>query len=129
VEDLRRAREQHSELPRVVLVHQGDVRQGEALLGSRWPDVAALADPGRELYAAFGLGRGSLRQVMGPGTWSAGLRALRKGHLVGKPVGDPLVMPGLFLVAGDRILWRHEFFNDTATTEIYTLVAAVRSGS
>lgn len=107
--DLRRARERHPDLPRVVLVHQGSVEQGEDFLASRWPEVVALSDPDLHLYTAFGLGRGKVGQLLGLASMKAGVRALCKGNLVGLPVGDPWVMPGLFLCDGDRILWQHEF--------------------
>jgi hypothetical protein len=47
--------------------------------------------------------------MFGPGVWLAGARAALKGNTVGKPVGDPWTMPGLFLLKGDAILWRHTF--------------------
>ena len=35
---------------------------------------------------------------------------MKKGHGIGKPVGDPWIMPGLFLTRADgQILWRHRF--------------------
>ena len=92
-----------------MLVHQGTVEEGEGLLRKLWPEAAAISDPERTLFRAFGLGRGSWKALIGPANWGAGLRALFKGHFVGKPVGDPLVMPGLFLVEGDRVHWSHAF--------------------
>jgi hypothetical protein len=47
--------------------------------------------------------------MFGAATWTAGLRALRKGHFIGRPVGDPWMMPGMFLVADGAILWSHDF--------------------
>jgi len=32
-----------------------------------------------------------------------------EGECPGKAVGDPWSMPGLFVVKGDLILWRHQF--------------------
>ena len=103
-----------------MLVHQGDASEGDALLEKRWPGALSISDPDRTLYTAFGLGRGSLGQLMGPGTWGAGIRALFKGHFVGKPVGDPLVLPGMFLVEGNEILWSHDFAHsgDNPSAEI-----------
>lgn len=39
----------------------------------------------------------------------AGLRALFKGNGVGRPVGDPLTLPGLFLVRDLQIIAAHNF--------------------
>ena len=109
VSDLRRVRERHPELPRVALVHQGSVEQGRELLAKRWPGALAISDPERRLYGAFAVKRGKLLELLGPQTWVAGFRALFKGHFVGKPVGDPLVLPGMFLAHGNRVLWSHDF--------------------
>jgi hypothetical protein len=85
------------------------VEEGDAFFGPRWPEVPAIADPGHALYSAAGLGRGSLAQVVGPRAILASVRALLKGNLVGKPVGDVKVMPGAFLLEGDRVLWSHDY--------------------
>ena len=68
-----------------------------------------LADPELRLYSAFGLGRGSFAQVAGPRAILATARAFLKGNLVGKPSGDVMVMPGAFLIAGDRVVWSHDY--------------------
>ncbi len=111
----------------MVLVMQASADRGEKLLSGLWPDAPFVSDPELRLYTAFGLGRGSLGEVMGPATWLAGLRALRKGHFVGRPVGDPLVLPGLFLVHGDRVLWRHAFAHSGDQPSEEELLAGVRT--
>ena len=68
-----------------------------------------MSDPDGELYRGFGLGLGSVTQLVGPSVVACSLRAAAKGHGIGRPVGDPRQMPGLFQVAGDRVLWRHDF--------------------
>ena len=68
-----------------------------------------MADAPRRLYAAFGIGQGGRREMFGPRVWFAGVRAALKGNAVGKAVGDPRTMPGLFLIKDDAILWRHGF--------------------
>jgi hypothetical protein len=68
-----------------------------------------VADLPRYFYRAFGLERGNLRQMLAPDVWVCGLRAAAKGNIAGAPVGDAWQMPGLFLVQGDKILWRHNF--------------------
>lgn len=112
-----------------MLVHQGSVEKGEELLEKLWPDAPAIADPERRLYAAFGLGRGSLGQLLGPATWLAGLRALLKGHFAGRPVGDPLTMPGAFLVEGRRVIWARPFDHAGDQPRTPELVSAVRAAA
>lgn len=92
----------------MVLCHPGTVEAGDAFFAERWPEVPAIADPELRLYAAFGLKRGTLMQVVGPRAILAGGRALLKGNLPGKPSGDVMAMPGAFLIKGDQIVWSHD---------------------
>ena len=102
-------RDENPDLPQVVFVHQGSVEEGEGLLARLWPEAMAISDSDLVLFSHFSLGRGPLGQILGPRTWGSALRALLKGHFVGRPIGDPLVMPGVFLAHGERILWSHAF--------------------
>jgi len=86
-------------------VHLGSLTEGDAFLEERWPEARAVSDPDKQLYAGFGLRRASFRQLFAPRVLLAGFRARRFG--VGRPVGDPLMMSGWFLLDGDRILWKH----------------------
>ena len=86
-------------------MHLGTPAEGDAFLEQRWPGARAVSDPDRKLYTAFGLGRARIGQLFAPRVLLAGLRARRFG--VGKPVGDPLVMSGWFLVDGGRVTWKH----------------------
>ncbi|MBL8860393.1 MAG: hypothetical protein JNK02_00130 [Planctomycetes bacterium] len=71
------------------------------------PDARAVADPEQVLYTAFGLQRGSGTQLVSAAVFTAGLRALSKGNLVGLPVGDVLQLSGEFVVADGVLLWAH----------------------
>lgn len=93
--------------PDAVFIHQASVEDGELFFAERAPGARAVADPEGVLFDAFGLRRGSLLELLGPSVWWRGLRALSRGHFVGKPAGDTLRMPGAFLVRGRRILWSH----------------------
>ncbi|MEZ6016762.1 MAG: hypothetical protein R3F49_16710 [Planctomycetota bacterium] len=90
-----------------MLVHPATPGEADTFFGERWPEVPAIADPEHTLYHAFGLGRGTLWQLLGPKVWGAGLRALSAGNSVGVPKGDPAIMSGAFLIVGRRITWRH----------------------
>jgi len=89
----------------------GDEAQGEEFFTSRWPEAIAVADPSQTIYSEFGLGSGTLNQVIGPKAILAAGRALAKGNLVGKPVGDVKAMPGAFLIHEGRILWSHDYLH------------------
>ena len=102
VAELRRAAQTES-YPRVILIHQGTVRQGDRFLDRRWPEAPAIADPERHIYAGFGRAKARLLELIGPSPLLSSFRALSRGHLPGIPIGDPTVRPGLFLVRS-RIL-------------------------
>lgn len=113
-----------------VLVHMlPDTEEGRAEAEANFkrrglPDVAHIADPDRTLYQAFELERGRLGQLFGWRVWIRGIRAgLINRHGVGRPSGDPLQMPGAFLVHKGRVIraYRHR---DAADRPDYCALAA-----
>jgi hypothetical protein len=95
--------------PRVIFFFQGTPTEGRAFLRRDWPEARAVADVEHFFYEAFGVGRGSLLQLFGPGVLAAGLRARRKGFENGERSGDIFRMPGAFLVKDGAVLWRHRY--------------------
>ncbi len=95
--------------PPIVFLHQGTEEDGAAFFEHFWPEARAVADPERSLYKSFGLERGGLGELFGPSVVACGLRAAKKGHTLGKPVGDVFQMPGLFLVMRGDVVWHHDF--------------------
>lgn len=75
----------------------------------RWKDARAVSDTDRVFYRGFDVRQGSAWEVLGPAVMACSLRAAAKGHGMGIPVGDPMQMPGLFYVAKEKILWKHDF--------------------
>ena len=99
-----------ADYPNILFFYQGDVEQGEAFFKRLWPEARAVSDMPRTFYDAFGIERGGMKEMFGGGVWACGVRAAAKGHAIGAPVGDPWVMPGLFLAdKNGRILWQHDF--------------------
>ena len=82
------------------VVHLARADQGEAFFAKRWPEVRAVADPKKALYAAFGLGRAKVGWFAGPRVWGPGLRALLSGHGVGMITGDGSVKARCLQAAG-----------------------------
>lgn len=74
-----------------------------------WPEARVASDPEKRLYAAFGLAKGTLRQLFGLGSMKSGLAAFRRGFRVGRPVGDPFQMSGAFLIEDGRVLREHRY--------------------
>lgn len=109
ISDVRAAAEADPAYPSVLFIFQGTSRDGRAFLRHYWPEARAISDPELELYEAFGVHQGSLLQMLGPGVLVAKRRANAKGHRNGERDGDIWRLPGLFVVAGKRILWRHDF--------------------
>jgi hypothetical protein len=110
LKDLRAVRAADAGYPSVVVFGQGDLDESSKFFDKFWPDVPVVCDPAKRFYDAFGLGQGSAYQMFGPRVWACGIRAAVKGNLVGKPVGDPWTMPGVFLASADgELLWKHEF--------------------
>jgi hypothetical protein len=107
--DLRAAAEADPGYPPVLLFFQGSPTEGRALLRRYWPAARAVSDPELRVYAAFGIHRGNLLQLFGPGVWAAKRRAEAKGHQQGERTGDVFMMPGVFLVQGGRVLWSHQY--------------------
>ena len=126
MEDLRRASKSEG-FPPVLFFFQATAEAGAEFFGRFWPEARAVADPERHFYEAFGARRGTLGQVLGPRVWAAGVRAALKGHRIGKPVGDPMVMPALLLVQGDRIVWSHPFRHAGDQPEPGVILAAAET--
>jgi hypothetical protein len=101
--------------PRVVFVHMGDPESGGRFVSRYWPAAAAISDPDKQIYGAVDLPRGSVGQMFAPKVWACGIRAARKGHRIGRAVGDPWQMPGVLLLdpplpsADATVLYRHTY--------------------
>ncbi|MDX2110819.1 MAG: SelL-related redox protein [Verrucomicrobiota bacterium] len=110
---------------KLALVHMSDPFSGRAAF-SRWglTDVSAISDPACELYAVFGLGQGTLRQLFGIKSVMRGLALMKRGYKVGRLQGDGLRMPGVFLISHGRIVkeFRH---TSVADKPDYTAMAEV----
>lgn len=64
------------------------------------------SDPERKLYNAFGVGTGTIGQVLGPRVLVKGLGALRYGN--GRPTSDPMQLGAAFVIARDgSVAWSH----------------------
>lgn len=85
----------------------GSPEEGERFFAERWPEARAVSDEAKTLYAAFGLARGTLGQLLGPRAFAAGVKAFFGGHGIGRPVGDPLMMSGWFVVRDGGVVWEH----------------------
>lgn len=117
----REARTRGAEL---VLVHMLKTGNELRYLGGHG-DVARIADPGCELYRAFGLGRGGFLELFGPRVWWLGAVSIFKGCGVGHLAGDGLQMPGTFLFQSGRIISAQRAASASDLPDIPALFAAL----
>lgn len=79
-----------------------------------WPEARAISDPDGQLYRKLGVSKAGLREILGPGVWLKALRAIRKGYSPKRPVGNPWLLPAVFLTRGHQILkqWHARHIGD-----------------
>lgn len=95
-----RAKSRDAELVLVHMLKSG----GEIRYLATHSDIARIADPHCELYRAFGLGKGGLRELLGLRVWWLGFLSVFKGCGVGHLAGDGRQMPGAFLFHHGKIV-------------------------
>lgn len=93
-----------------IVVHMGPESTSEELKNEYNLDsVGWISDPQKKFYAAFGLQRGSLKQLFGPRVVARGFVAgVLKGHGLGAIEGDALQMGGVFLLRQGQIKKLHD---------------------
>ena len=94
---------------RLVLVHMADTAtSAEYLNRYGLAGTDQVSDPECRFYEAFGLTKGTARQLFGLHSWIRGFQAgVLDGHGVGtRPLGDGFQMPGVFVIQNSRIVGR-----------------------
>ena len=116
---------------KIVLVHMIELDNEAEMFFARYRlhDVARISDPQQEVYKRFGLPRGRLSQVMGPGIWWSGLKSLLSGNMPGKPIGDIFQLPGAFLVHQGQLVKRFQPSNSAEQTDYVELAAGCGSST
>lgn len=108
--DLARQREQIEGAGlRIALVHMQDEAEGESFFRPYGlDDVPRFSDPRQQLYQAFDLSLGTLRQLFGVRIWWRGfVSAILRRHGFGKIRANGFRMPGVFIVHQGRIVQAH----------------------
>ncbi len=84
----------------IVFVHLGNPQATAMLLARHgFQSMDTIHDTDQSLYQAFGLKRATIAQVASPRViWRGICAGLFEGHGVGKPEGDVLQLPGVFLL-------------------------------
>jgi len=82
----------------VVAVGLGEPRHAQRLGRRHAPDITVLAAPTADSYAAFGIVRAGLKQLLSPRTVAAGTRAALRGNIQTQATGDQQMIGGAFVV-------------------------------
>lgn len=112
----RQRREIENSGATLVLVHMGEKELGRELFRRHsLDDLPQISDPSQNLYRAFGLRRGTLPMIFGPGVWIRVFEAgVLRRHGVGWLAGDGFQMPGIFMLFHGHVLrgFRHQSVAD-----------------
>ncbi len=118
----------------VVLIGLGTPERAASFCGDRQIPFTCVADPDVSAHRAFGLKRGSLRQVMGPQVYLrwAKARLISDMPFPSAKLGeDVLQMPGTFVVDTDGIVrYAHrnkDVTDNPANEEILEVLTALSS--
>jgi len=111
----------------VVLVGMGTPVEAESFRQQYNVPFPIISDPEKLLYRAYGLKRARFIQLFSPSLLGKGLQAAGEGHMPGIPQGDPMQMPGTFVIDQEgRFLLRH-FARDAADhLPVASIIKAVR---
>ena len=97
---------------RIALIHMGAAPHADRFFRNYGlADLPRVSDPNRNIYRAFGLGRGDFLKLFGPKVWVRGFQAaIFGGHRFGRLVGDGFQMPGIFLLFHGEVVrsYRHQ---------------------
>ena len=102
--------------------------EGREFFDEFWPEARAVSDPKGEIFSAMGVSRASLRQIFGPGVWVKALQAMKKGYRPGRAIGNPWLLPGIFLVENGSIRWQWRFKNIGDHPDFGALPGLARTG-
>lgn len=100
---------------RLILVHMSDNETAEKYFEKySLQNVDHVADPDCKYYEAFGLTKGTARQLFGLHSWIRGFQAgVIDGHGVGtQQLGDGFQMPGVFVLRDGQV--RQKFIHKLA---------------
>jgi len=111
VRDLRQIAQDQPDYPSIVFFCQGTLEEGRTFFEQYWPQARAIVDTSKTFYTALGLRRATWGEMVGIQVWTCSFRAMSKGNFMGKAVGDPWIMPGVFLVHSGEVLWCHRFLH------------------
>ena len=113
----------------IAIVTMGSPEQASGFRQRLALPFPVLADPDRQAYRAFHLGRGGVLQIAGPRVWLPGIKALFRGG-AGKPIGDVRQMPGAFVIDRQGLVRFSHYARHSADYPSHEeMIAAVAGGA
>lgn len=113
--------------PRVVFIHQGLLADHATWFPVDDPNVVAIEDPEAELYRAFAVRRGGMREMFGLRAWRRGLAAFSRGHVIGRKIGDGWTLPTIVVIEARHVIWRHDGEHAGDHPDVATIPRAMRA--
>lgn len=123
---MRAIAERDSDLPSILFVYPASIEEGKAFFDEFWPEARAVSDPTGKIFSLMDVSRAGLRQLFGPEVWVKAMQARRKGYRQRRIVGNPWLLPGMFLVRNNEVLWQWRFENIGDHPEFDQLSALLR---
>ncbi len=99
------------------------------ILSAGLSDLPCFADPQGCIARSLGLRCGTFAQLFGPRAVLRAVPALLRGHRIGYPVGDPLQMPGAFLIHRGRLVRHHHHAHAGQKVDYLDLATGTRLDS
>jgi peroxiredoxin len=109
----------------LVAITQGAVAVTQHFCQEYAPDIFCLCDPQHTVYTAYGLGRGSLVQILlAPHIWKGNVQARLKGYPPQLPPQgqDALLMSGVFIIGPDGRIRLPYYYDNIADHPPFALL-------
>ncbi len=88
----------------------GEPKHAERYCGKLAPSVDCLTDETTAPYLTYGLSRGGAKELMSFDVAKAAVRAMARGNVQGKTIGDAQMMPGTFVIDRQGII-RYSYYS------------------
>lgn len=112
----------------LAIVHMGSPMDGTMMSQKHGLHHAhRFSDPDCLLYRAFGLRRGRFNQLFSLEVVGRGLRAMLRGHGIGKLNGDGFRMPGAFVLIDGKVVVEHRATSAADRPDYLSLLATAGS--
>jgi peroxiredoxin len=102
----------------LVIVTQGSPEQAKAFCADRAPGAICLADPDRQAYSAYGIGRGTLYQTLiSPNIWRSNKQLKETKGITPEPPPpgqDAFIMSATFIIGADGLIRLPYYYEDIA---------------